>query len=313
MTPAALTLSVEAGATRPAGADAPRRLGPWELTRLVATGPLTQVYQARPADQLEDRPAAYAVKMLRSEWQDDPRGLAVLCREAAVARGVHHPHLISLLATGLSQPPYYLVTPWLEGATLADGLSNGAQFDLPAALWLVRQAVEALDALHQAGWNHGDVKPSNLFVSPNGHVTLLDLGFARHRDEESGSVVERLVMGTCAYIAPEAITSAFGTDIRSDLYSLGVVLFELLARRLPFEAANLTELVMQHKQARPPDLRKIAPQLPTGVIRLVREMLAKDPVRRPQTPGELIERLVALEVSTFSERAYPGSFGCSPR
>jgi serine/threonine-protein kinase len=146
------------------------------------------------------------------------------------------------------------------------------------------------------------VKPSNIFVSPEGHVTLLDLGFAR-RAEETGSVIERCVTGTCNYIAPERITSALRADIRSDIYGLGVVLFELLSGRLPFEGENLAELVIQHRQARPPDLRRLAPHLSTGVIRLVREMLAKDPLRRPQTPRELINRLAALEIASFGERS----------
>jgi len=160
---------------------------------------------------------------------------------------------------------------------------------------------EALDALHAAGWMHGDVKPSNTFISPNGHVTLLDLGFARCPGE-TGSAVERCVTGTYNYIAPEMITSALGADIRSDVYSLGVMLFEMLCGRLPFEGDSLAELAIQHRQTPAPDLRRLVPQLPTGVVRLVREMLAKEPLRRPQSPRELVDRLAALEIETFSQR-----------
>jgi serine/threonine-protein kinase len=161
---------------------------------------------------------------------------------------------------------------------------------------------EALEALHAAGWMHGDLKPGNVFLSPGGHVTLLDLGFAR-RCDETGSAVDRLLTGTCNYMAPELITSALGADIRSDIYSLGVVLFELLAGRLPFTGGSLTELTEQHRRCRPPDLRRLAPQLAGGVVQLVQQMLAKDPLRRPQSPCELIDRLVRLEIATFSERA----------
>ena len=116
--------------------------------------------------------------------------------------------------------------PWLEGASLAARLADGQQFGVPEALWIARQTAEALDALHAAGWMHGDVTPGNIHVSPTGHVTLLDLNFAR-RSDEIGSAVDRPIMGTCSYLAPEYLTSALRPDIRSDIYSLGVVLFEM--------------------------------------------------------------------------------------
>ncbi len=286
---------------RPASAALPRRLKHWELSGLVGEGSLTQVYRARPAGAQGDRPAAHAVKLLRPQRQQDARAVGVLRREAQVGRTVSHPHLIPILEAGVHGPPYFVVMPWLAGRTLAEEQASQGPLDLPALLWLARQVAEGLDALHAAGWMHGDVKPANVFVSPEGHVTLLDLGFAR-RPDETGSVVDRCVVGTCNYIAPEMITSALGADVRSDVYSLGVVLFELLSGRLPFEGSDLAELAAQHKQARPPDLRRLVPQLPTDVVRLVHEMLAKEPLRRPQTPAELIERLVALEIDTFGER-----------
>jgi len=282
--------------------ELPCRVHGWQLLQLAAEGPLARVYRAAAAGGAADRPAAYALKMLRPRWQEDPRAVAMMRREALVGREVSHPHVVSVLAAGVTQPPYFVVTPWLAGATLARRRPPLARLDPPLVLWIARQVAEALEGLQAAGWTHGDVKPSNILISPEGHVTLLDLGFAR-RPDETGSVIERCVTGTCNYIAPEMITSALGADVRSDIYSLGVVLFELFSGRLPFVGDNLAELVIQHRQARPPDLRRLAPHLPTGVIRLVREMLAKDPLRRPQTPRELIDRLAALEIATFAERA----------
>ena len=279
-----------------------RRVSQWELVELAAQGNLAQIYRARPAGSPGDRPPAYALKMLHARWEEDPRAIELLRREAWVGRHVSHPHLISILAAGVHRPPYFAIMPWLEGGTLREWLAGGTHLDLPVALWITRQVAEALDALHAAGWMHGDVKPDNIFLAPEGHVTLLDLGFARRR-HETGSAVDRCVIGTCNYIAPEMITSALRADIRSDIYSLGVVLFELLSGRLPFEGKDLAELASQHVQARAPDLRRLVPYLPTGVIRLVRETLAKEPLRRPQTPRELIDRLTGLEIATFAERA----------
>lgn len=279
----------------------PRRVGDWELLELAGGGTLTEVYRARPAGAAGDQPAAYAVKILRPEWQQDPRAIDVLRREALVGRTVAHPHLVSILAARTLRPPCLLVMPWLSGHTLLDWLASHRPRELPVVLWIARQVAEALDALHASGWMHADVKPSNVFLSPEGHVTLVDLGFAR-RPHEIGSVVDRCVVGTGSHIAPEMITSALRPDIRSDVYSLGVVLFEMLAGRLPYEGKDLAELVTQHKQARPPNLRRLVPHLPQEVVRLVHQMLAKEPLRRPQTPRELIERLVALEIGSFAER-----------
>jgi len=286
------------------GLRSPRRVKQWELVEPTATGTLTQVYRARPAGTPASQPAAYALKMLQPRWAEDPRAIALLRREAVVGRGVAHPHLVSILAASVNRPPYFVAMPWLRGATLRRHLAAGSDMDLPVILWIARQVAEALDALEAAGWMHGDVKPSNILISPEAHVTLLDLGFARRRDE-SGSVVDRCITGTYNYIAPEMIISALRADIRSDIYSLGVVLFEMLSGRLPFEANGLAELATLHKQAAVPDLRRLVPRLPTGVIRLVRQMLAKEPLRRPQKPQELISQLVALEIDTFAERS-PG-------
>jgi eukaryotic-like serine/threonine-protein kinase len=272
------------------------------LVEFAGLGSLARVYRARPVGAPVDRPATYAVKMLRHGWQDDDQAIRLLQREALVGQSVSHPHLMPILAAHVIEPPRMLVMPWLEGASLAARLAEGQQFGAPEALWIARQTAEALDALYAAGWMHGDISPGNIHVSPTGHVTLLDFSFAR-RGDEFGSVTDRPIMGTYGYLAPEHLTSALQPDIRSDIYSLGAVLFEILAGRRPFQSDTLVELAMQHKQAAPPELIRQAPHVPREVAQLVRRMMANEPLRRPQTPSELIERLVALEIATFSARA----------
>ena len=282
--------------------ELPHRVRQWELVSLAAEGSLARVYRARPAGSAADRPAPYALKMLQPHRQRDRRAVALLQREAQVGRSISHPHLVSILQANLRRPPQFVVMPWLDGSTLRAQLDAGLRMDLPVALWIARQVAEALEALHSSGWMHGDVKPGNVLISPQGHATLLDLGFAR-RSHETGSAVDRWLTGTCNYMAPELITSALRADIRSDVYSLGVLLFELLAGRLPFSGDSLAELAEQHRQTRPPNLRRLAPHLPKRLVQLIHRMLAKEPLRRPQTPRELIDRLVKLEIATFSERA----------
>ncbi len=219
-----------------------------------------------------------------------------------MGQSVSNPHLVSVLAAPVVDAPRLIVMPWLEGASLAERLADGQLFGVPEALWIARQTAEALDALHQAGWIHGDMAPGNIHVSPTGHATLLDLNFARRR-EEFGSAVDRPIMGTCAYLAPEYLTSSLRPDIRSDIYSLGAVLYEMLAGRRPYTAETLVQLSQQHRQSSPPDLTRVAPYLPRDVSRLIQRMMAKEPLRRPQDPRELIDRLIALEIGTFTLRA----------
>jgi serine/threonine protein kinase len=282
--------------------EAGERLGRWKLVKLAGQGGLTRVYRARPADAPDQQTPAYALKLLRPEWQHDARAAAMLAREALVGRAVSHPHLVPVLASSTARAPQFVVMPWLDGATLRQRLACHGPLDVPEALWIARQAAEALAALHAAGWMHGDVKPANLRISRAGHVTLLDLGFARSSGQ-SGSAADRCVLGTCTYMAPELLTSQLRADRRSDLYSLGAVLFEMLCGRPPFEGPDAGKLAAQHVAASPPDVQRLVPHVPRMVANLVRQMLAKDPLRRPQTPGELVERLASLEIATFSERA----------
>ena len=244
-----LPLTVSAStACRAAVLPPTQRVRHWQLVRLAADGNYTQVYQARPEGIDEHRPAAYAVKILRNEWEADRRAIDLIRKEALVGKSVSHPHLISVLASGVSDAPYFVVMPWLSGTTLA------ARLELPCmlprvAFWTARQIAEALGALHAGGWIHGDVKPSNIFVSPEGHATLLDLGLARKADraEPSG---EARVAGTWNYIAPEVVTRRRIVDIRSDIYSLGVVLFEMLTGHLPFSGESAVELAREHREGR---------------------------------------------------------------
>lgn len=278
------------------------RLDEWELVERVAVGHVASLYQARVAGQPAQIAPAYAVKLLEPRYERDPRALAEIEREAHVGRQVTHPHLVPILAARVTRAPYYVVMPWLVGSTLAELLARDTRPGLAVVLWIARQVAEALDALHAKGWMHADIKPSNIFISAQGHVTLLDLGFARHRDEVT-SALDRCVIGTPQYMAPEMVTSALRPDTRSDLYSLGVTLYKLLSGRLPFLATDIGELLEAHRQAEPPELRRIVPTVPHEVSQLVRELMAKDPIRRPQTPRELVERLFSLEIKFFADRS----------
>jgi len=245
--------------------------------------------------------APYAIKVLKQEWEADAQAVAILRREALAGRTVSHPHLVSILSASTASPPYYVVMPWLTGMTLATRIAGGRMLAAPEAIWITRQVADALHALHEVGWMHGDVKPSNIFLSPGGHATLLDLGFAR-RTDGSEPAVERSVSGTWHYMAPEAFIPTLGVDVRSDLYSLGAVWFEMLVGRPPFTGSCAEELSQQHREARPAGLEDVVKCLPADAGMLLRQMLAKQPLRRPQTPEEVTRRLVATEIATLAHR-----------
>lgn len=275
------------------------RMGPWQLVRQLGDGPLTRVYLARPLEIPEAAPT-YAVKALRKEWWHDPAAIELMRREASVGRQVSHPHVVPVLSAQVTQPPFYLVMPRLAGETVAEKLASDRLPPLPQSLWIARQAAEALGAMHeQAGMIHGDIKPSNLHVAPDGHTTLIDLGFSQSATE-ARSWAGRPVMGTLHYLAPERITSACCADIRSDLYGLGVTLYQMLTGLLPFEAEEPADLIAMHRQAKPQCLRDARPDVPKRVASMVHRLLAKDPMRRPESPRAVSDELVRLEIESFA-------------
>lgn len=279
------------------------RLGPWQLLRVIGEGAMTRVYLARPTES-ENQSAHYAVKSLRREWWSEPAAIEAQRREAWVGQRVNSPNLAPVLSAGVSAPPYYVVQPYLSGRTVAELLAAGERPPLPVALWIARQAAQALDALWDSvGMIHGDVKPANLMVGPDGHTTLLDLGFCQGKQDISASGwAEKPVVGTLRYLAPERVTSATTIDPRSDLYSLGATLYEMLSGRPPFDGDTPELLINQHRTEKPVCIRDAAPGTPKGVASLVHRLLSKDPMRRPTCAAEAVDELVALEISCFGLR-----------
>lgn len=278
------------------------RLGPWQLVRLLGEGNMTRVYLARPAEGAANQAAAYAVKVLRKEWWRDPQAIDTQRREAWVGGKVSHPNLLPVLSASVQEPPFHLVTPKLEGLPLSQRIAERGPLLVPLALWIARQAAEGLEAMLAAtGMIHTDVKPENIFLSLAGHATLIDFGFAQ-TPAEASQWATRPLMGTLAYIAPEMVTSALAAGPRSDIYSLGVTLYEMLTARRPWDSDDPSELAMLHREAKPTDIREWRSEIPEPVADLVHEMLAKDQMRRPASARELAARLVRLEIESFSMR-----------
>lgn len=261
-------------------------------------GARTSVYLARPAGCSPHFPADYVVKVLMPPHDSEPSAVELIRREAHVGRHVSHRHVVSILAARIDRPPYFIVMPRLDGVTLRVVLDRAERLVCPRALWIARQLAEGLGALHSAGWIHGDLKPENILISPHGHVTLLDLGFARGHTSATRDGNGAL-MGTLQYAAPESFITSRREDPRSDIYSLGVTLHEMLTGRLPFDDDDPSHLVNAHLAQIPPNPRRLVPQLPRSVHQLLQRILAKDPMRRPQSARELVAWLMKLEIESF--------------
>jgi len=288
-----------------AGDGDAHHFGPWNLVRLVGEGEWARVFQARPADADPARPADYALKILKSPFDAQQAYISLLQREDYVARRVTHRHLAPVLASSVKRPPYWLALPFLEGISLETRLAAGRPLQPASALWVVRQVAEALDALHRAGWLHGDVKPHNVVLSSGGHATLVDLGFAQALDPALAATLPaghaELLAATPAYAAPETFGEPPRFSAASDVYSLGVTLFECLTGRRPFTSSQLAVLSDAHCHQTPPDVRQFAPATPSRVADLVWQMLSKDPHCRPEGQ-RLLDQLVTLEIETFDNR-----------
>lgn len=260
-------------------ASAPSLVGIWRLGQMIYASPHSRLYAAQPADADGSPRFDYVVRTVSEVRESRTASVAQIERFAMAASVASHPNLIVVLDSSIQSTYPFLVMPRLSGVTLRQAMAGKRQA-LPVVLWTVRQAAQALVAMHSASWVHGDVKPENIFLSEQGHVTLLDLGFAR----QIGSPLQDAFMGTPNYAAPELksdrVQSVSGA---ADIYSLGQVLFELLAWCGP---------TIKNQSAIEP------------VADLITEMIADDDAARP-IAQDVASRLLRLEIETLGEHIQP--------
>jgi serine/threonine protein kinase len=269
----------------------------YELVEPLGGGPLTCVYSAR--ESVSDTPCA--VKMLRAEWDAEPTAVKLLQREARTGLRVRQPHLVRLLDAHVTRPPYFLVMELLAGESLRRRLRREYRLDLPSTLWIMRQTAEALTALHRAGFLHGDVKPDNIRLVNDGTAVLIDLGFSHRPGENASLLRDGYLLGTANYLAPELCAFASDGEPASDLFSLGVTLFEMLTGRLPYPPGSLEQTLRRHRCDPSDDIRRHSPSLPLELVELVGRLLAHKPADRPR-PSQVVQQLIALEIGALRQR-----------
>ena len=264
------------------------QLGPYEIVALIGAGAMGQVYRARDLRLAR----TVAIKVVPANAQQQSTRLE---REARAVARVSHPHICALYDVGHEPGFTYLVMEYLEGETLAARLESGA-LPLSRSLTLAIEIADALDAAHRRGITHRDLKPSNIMVTPEG-AKLLDFGLAKVRDadedpnapaatESTGLTEDGAVLGTYPYMAPEQVEGR-DADARTDIFSFGVLLYEMASGRRPFEARTRAALAAAILTFDPPPLSTLCAAAPQALDRAVAKCLAKDSDARWQTARDL--------------------------
>jgi serine/threonine protein kinase len=269
----------------------------YDLLAPLGGGPMTVVFGAR--EQATDRPCA--IKTVRPDWEDQPTAVKLLQREARAGLSVRHPHLVRLTHAEVTRPPFFLVMDLLPGESLRARLARDYRLGATEALSVVRQTAEALAALHRSGFLHGDVKPDNIRLTGDGAAVLIDLGFAHRPGENADFLRDGYVLGTADYLAPELCAPEPSDELNSDVFSLGVTLFEALTGRLPYPPGSLSQTFRRHRCDPPADVRGIVRDLPAGVGALIERLLAHRPAERPRA-ATVVQQLVKVEIAVLGWR-----------
>ncbi|MEM1418674.1 MAG: protein kinase, partial [Myxococcota bacterium] len=270
-------------------------LGQFRLDEAVGQGGMGTVYRARQTTLDRD----VAVKILHPELSQNPDAVRRFHREAKVATALEHPNLVRVFLFGElpEDAGLYLVMEFLEGRSLTSVLREDSALPLGRALHLATQICDAVGQAHSKGIVHRDVKPENIhIVERHGDpdfVKVLDFGIARLLwDDQSVMTQSGVIFGTARYISPEGAAGET-TDARSDVYSIGVLLYQLLAGRTPFDAPSPVAMLMKHIHDAPRPLSRVVPGIPAAIEDVVMRALAKHPDARHPNAAALAEALRA--------------------
>jgi Tol biopolymer transport system component/serine/threonine protein kinase len=299
----AMEVAAEMFATKQAGAMIGRAFGHYKMVSWLGAGGMGEVYLARDGKLGRQ----VAVKLLPAEFTRDPQRIRRFQQEARAASSLNHPNIVTIYEIGEEGEAHYIASEYIEGLTLRQRLASRAM-PLPQALDIACQMASALTAAHEAGVIHRDIKPENLMLRKDGFVKVLDFGLAKlaeqpfanaNRDQaidSQESTRERVqtsagvVLGTVSYMSPEQARGQ-QVDARTDIFSLGVVLYEMVAGRVPFEGATASDTIAAILEKSPLPLVRYQPEVPEQVQWMVTKALRKEREERYQSAKEMLSDL----------------------
>ena len=293
-------------------------IGNYEVLSFISRGGMGEVYLAQ--DKRLSRNVA--LKLLPDAFTKDNDRLRRFEQEARAASALNHPNIITIYEIFQANSTHVIATEFVEGETLRQRLGRSS-FSLTEALNIAMQIADALAAAHKAGIIHRDIKPENVMLRPDGYVKILDFGLAKLSEETTTTVAAEaptmqvrtgsgFVLGTAGYMSPEQ-ARGLAVDNRSDIFSLGAVMYEMLARRKPFEGETPSDILAAILRTEPAPLQHIVPQLPAELVRIVNKSLRKDREERYQVVKDLWLDLKALkqelEFQAKLDRSIPSDNG----
>jgi serine/threonine-protein kinase len=282
----------------------------YELEELVGTGGMSSVFRAH--DRLLDRKVA--LKILHQQYSGDGEYVERFRREARSVAALSHPNIVTVIDRGEHEGRQFIVFEYVDGENLKRLIERRGPAPVATVLELGMQIARGLSFAHQQGLVHRDVKPQNVLLNGDGQAKVTDFGIARSLDVQHGMTQTGTVLGTSDYIAPEQAQGQ-RVDEHTDVYSLGVVIYELLTGEVPFPAENFVAVAMRHINEPPPPIRDKRPDVPPRVEAAVQRAMAKDPADRFQTMADFCRELDAClaELQSGATTVAPAAPGRSVR
>jgi serine/threonine protein kinase len=279
----------------------------YELEQLVGTGGMSNVYKAK--DTLLERNVA--LKVLHPHYSDDAEYIERFRREARAVAQLSHPHIVTVIDRGEDNGQQFIVFEYVDGENLKQLLERTGPLPARRAVELALEVAEGLAFAHEHGLVHRDVKPQNVLLTPDGNAKVTDFGIARSLDVEHGVTQTGTVLGTSNYLSPEQANGQ-ATTPATDVYSLGVVLYELLTGDVPFRGENFVAVAMKHVNETPPDLLAQRPDLPMRLVVAAERALEKDPSDRFASMAQFADELRQILAGLTEPDSEPTFIAPSP-